>query len=216
MQRQLLLLAALLVSGCGDSTDPSPTYEPIGTSEAGIHAVVEATLRQTLTVRGRCAGPHYINCPDSSTLAQPFTVDLVPDSISYAPLPNIPGGYTYVATLHITTSRPVMIRIGDAQCAMSLSAEGFPPARFLVAGNAKPIRPSDARPYYWVDVMQEMMGGIEPAGVTISGLLDCDPNGFDPHGMSVLIGELLPRLQAICKPSSGDYQSCPIPLRTSS
>ncbi len=210
MPRPAALFAALLLIGCGDSTDPSPSYEPVGTSEAEIHAVVEATLSQTLTVKGRCAGPHYINCPDSLTLAEPFTVALAPDSVSYVPLPNIPGGYTYVARLRITASRPVAVSIGSSACAMSLSAGGVVPSRFLVAGNAKPIAPSDARPYPWADVMQEMMGGVEPAGVTISGA-GCDPASFDPHGISVLIGELLPRLQAICKPAGQDFAPCPVP-----
>lgn len=96
---------------------------------------------------------------------------------------------------------------------MSLAAQGAPPSRFLVAGNAKPVTPSEPRPYPWADVMQEMMGGIEPGGVTIAGPAGCDPASFDPHGMSVLIGELLPRLQAICKPAGEDFQPCPVPLR---
>lgn len=212
MQRPAVFIAALLAAGCGNPTDPAPGFETIGRSEAGIHAVVEATLIQTLTVKGRCSAPHYVNCPDTTRLDEPFTVSLVPENISYAAQPSVPGAYTYVSALGITTSRDIAVRIGNAECLLSLSAAGPTPSLFLVAGNAKPVPPSETRPYPWVDVMQEMMGGIE-SGISVRGPAGCDPAGFDAHLMSVLIGELLPRLQAICKPVGEPYSPCPTPQR---
>lgn len=208
VSRLAFVALTILAPACAGSTDSSQgRFEPIPATETTIRGVVGTILQQTLMVDGRCSTPHFINCPDGS-LASPVAVDLVPASLSLTPLPGMPSGYTYVAEVEVAARREVQVRIGEASCLLSLGANPASPSRIVVAGNAVRMEPTDGRPYQWVDMTSEMMAGLELETLLITGGAGCDPAGFNPQSLSILIGELLPRKLEICKPEGAPYQLC--------
>lgn len=193
-------------SGCADPTGSPTRFESIPATESTFHDAIMAALPQTVSVKGSCKAPYFINCPDSIS-DPPVLVDVTPAALSLTAAPQTTGSYSQVVTLRVRTRREVAFTLGGAACHLSLVDDATDP-HIIAGGTALLVEPTDARPYSWIYLFTEMMTGLEPAMVHITGGAGCD-GAFDPHLLSVLVGELLVKQLAICKPEGGSYRLCP-------
>ncbi|MFN8652603.1 MAG: hypothetical protein U0133_11905 [Gemmatimonadales bacterium] len=203
-----VLLGLLLgVAGCGDSTAPDSRFTDIPVTAPAFDRALRTVLVQTLTVQGVCKSPYFINCPDS-VLDPPVLVDLSPSLLTLTPTPQASGSFSHVVTLRVRTRRDVAFTMGTAACRLSLEPDSVE-AHLVAGGTARRMDPTDSRPYAWIYLFTEMMTGLQPGMVRITGDPGCDAGSFDPHLLSVLIGEMIPKQVAICLPESGAYRVCP-------
>lgn len=201
-----LLFALITGSGCTDPIGTRSRFETIPSTDEAIHDAIMVALRQTLTVNGSCKSPYFINCSDSIP-DSPFQVDLTPVALTLTRAPQTDGSFSHAGTLRVRTRRDIGVTLGGAACRLSLLSDSTDP-HIVAGGTALRVEPTEAKPYTWIYLFTEMMTGLEPGMVHITGGAGCD-QPFDPHLLSVLIGELIPKQLAICKPEGEQYSLCP-------